>query len=699
MFFRIILVLITCAMATPMCYAQSDTSSIGISTNLQPIRVLEKAILEGMAVNNLAEALRFELNMELEQAPDIGGVRLRAYDLNSRYSQVLIDGVPLSGTDMFGGHVDLSSIPLNRVERVEISQAGKGVANNSGSLGLTINVVTLPERSTLGTSAYVKIYEQSLGPEYNMQTNYGAKGRHVQQFGLSQHTKKGLYVTVDLLRDAFQGVWDQYEGNRHQVGYTNNRGYSWSPSTGIQGDFKLGYRRKGLSIFYKHGTSDRKSTVLGHVNRQEYINGAYQDFYSASDVRYAYLRQLNHLQLASKVWMDGKIQFNIAYQTGSTRRQTNWIRTADNRQLDDNPLQKMYGIRSWYSKGVLEKPILKNQLDWLIGYETDWSQVFTAADPFTYNTQEINRNIAHFSSFSQVRWNLKSGFSIQPGLRLAFQGVNFHVDALPSLSLGYQTAKQHVVLTAERVNRFPNQREMFTYLATEFSILTGNSRLRPEKGLLLIAHWTYQLRQAKDFQLNTQLSSGYRRLTDRIAIKPLRQTEPQREPFQYSNLHQYASWSNSISLEGRGSMWQFQASYSLLGLKGNDFADSKQYDRFLFHSEMAILGRYKLAKHFWLQLNYRYVGKQPIYSFEQTYGSLDVKRIAFSSPTFHLADLNLGTSFLGQQLDLMLGVKNLFNTKTIEFEANDGMVHAKGGLRSIHAGYGRSYRLSIGYKL
>ena len=111
MFFRIILVLITCAMATPMCYAQSDTSSIGISTNLQPIRVLEKAILEGMAVNNLAEALRFELNMELEQAPDIGGVRLRAYDLNSRYSQVLIDGVPLSGSDMFAGHVDLSSIP------------------------------------------------------------------------------------------------------------------------------------------------------------------------------------------------------------------------------------------------------------------------------------------------------------------------------------------------------------------------------------------------------------------------------------------------------------------------------------------------------------------------------------------------------------------------------------------------------------
>src|SRR5690606_22097612 len=145
-----------------------------------------------------------------------------------------------------------------------------------------------------------------------------------------------------------------------------------------------------------------------------------------------------------------------------------------------------------------------------------------------------------------------------------------------------------------------------------------------------------------------QLSSGYRRLTDRIAIKPLLQTEPQREPFQYSNLHQHASWSNSVALEGRGNMWQFQASYSLLGLKGNDSADSKQYDRFLFHSEMAILGRYKLAKHAWLQLNYRYVGKQPIYSFEQAYGSLDVKRIAFSRPSFHLADLNLGTSFLGQ---------------------------------------------------
>ncbi|WP_437922161.1 TonB-dependent receptor plug domain-containing protein [Sphingobacterium sp. LRF_L2] len=686
-----------------LLFAQSGDKRIepdfGLHSGLMPLRVIDKEMLLGLSVNNLAEALRFELNLELELAPEIGGARTRAFDLNSRYTKILLNGVPLSGSDMFGGHVDLSSIPMNRVERIEISNAPLGVAYGSGTLSGVINVVTRADTVQVGTSAYAGVYEQSLASEYNLKKNYGAKGRHVQQFGIQHQTRKGLLFGMDLQRDVFKGVWGEYQGNLRQEGYTHSRGYEWSPNNTLNAQVFFGYANDKLSIYYQYAMYDRDLTVYGHINNLDYRDNDYLDFYTVTDHKNQYRRQLHHSQLKTLLWRDATLIIDLSYQNADTRKRNDWVRTADNIPLEKSPEITLYDTETWHSKGRLEKPIVANKLNWTVGYELDWTKAHIADEPGTYTTQEINHNMRHISGFTYLRWNPIRFITIQPALRVAHHRTISYTDPLPSISIAYNKGKHHLGLIGEKVNRLPNQRELFTYLDSEFNLLEGNTNLRPEHGTSVLADWNYHLLAKGNLQLQTNISSAYRQLKDRIVITAVPQLDAQQERYQYSNSQSHKSWSNKIEVKAATHRWRIQTAYSLLGLRGNDFSDSERYDRYLFHSEVALLGRYNLPKNSWVQLNYRCVGRQSTYSFERAYGSTEINRIHNDAPSYHLADLHIGTSLLNQRLNLVLTGNNLLDSKSVHFQATDGQEHYSGDLRTIYTGYGRSFCFRASYQL
>lgn len=688
-----------------LLYAQQSFSQAAPDIRLRqailPIRIIDGESLHGMGANNLAEALRFELNVEVELAPEIGGARLRTADLNSRHTKILLNGIPVSGSDMFGGHVDLSSIPLNRVERVELSYAPLGTEYGSGTLAMVVNAVTIPDLAAVpkGMSLYARAQEEAVHGEYNLKRNYGAKGRHVQQLGLQQYSSNGLFFGIDLQRDAFKGVWDNYSGNLKQADYTNSRGYVWSPSTTLNGDAFVGYQNDKIALMYRYGITAMKVSAYGHINAKEYQEGDFLDFYTVTDQENSYRRQMHNLQLNGKLWQDAKLHIAFSYQNADTHKRTHWVHTADNVSLNEAPNTKLYGTGTWYSKGTLDKPVFNKRLQWTIGYETALEKVFTAAEPGTYSTRKIDKEILQLSGFSYLNWNPFSTLSLQPGIRLAYHQTISYLDPLPALSLGYRAGRHHFVLSAEKVNRFPNQRELFSYLDSELNLLQGNTELRPEQGLLLLADWQYQYTLSGDIQLRTGISSTYRQLKDRIIIVAVPQTDAQQQRYQYANQQKHQSWLNRAEIAASTDSWRLQLAYSLLGLRGNDFSDSEQYDRYLFHSELGISGRYNFHQKYWLQLNYRYVGGQSVYSFERVYGSSEVNRVHNSAPAYHFADINLGTSILNQRLGITLGLRNLFDSKSVNFKASDGLDHYTGDLRTIYTGYGRSLTLQLSYQL
>jgi vitamin B12 transporter len=104
----------------------------------------------------VVEAERFagELKGVAELAATAPGVSIRNYGGLGQLStisirgsssggvRVLLDGIPLDTAA--GGGVDLSSIPLHWVDRVEVVRGAEGAYFGAGALGGAVNVVTLP---------------------------------------------------------------------------------------------------------------------------------------------------------------------------------------------------------------------------------------------------------------------------------------------------------------------------------------------------------------------------------------------------------------------------------------------------------------------------------------------------------------------------------------------------------------------------
>ncbi len=104
----------------------------------------------------VVEANRFagELKGVAELAATAPGVAIRGYGGLGQLStisirgstsssvRVLLDGIPLDTAA--GGGVDLSSIPLHWVDRVEVVRGAEGAYFGAGATGGAVNVVTLP---------------------------------------------------------------------------------------------------------------------------------------------------------------------------------------------------------------------------------------------------------------------------------------------------------------------------------------------------------------------------------------------------------------------------------------------------------------------------------------------------------------------------------------------------------------------------
>jgi len=111
------------------------------------------------AAVTVVEAERFagELKGVAELVATSPGVAIRSYGGLGQLStisirgssasgvRVLLDGIPLDTAA--GGGVDLSSIPLHWVDRVEVVRGAEGAYFGAGALGGAVNVVTLPARA------------------------------------------------------------------------------------------------------------------------------------------------------------------------------------------------------------------------------------------------------------------------------------------------------------------------------------------------------------------------------------------------------------------------------------------------------------------------------------------------------------------------------------------------------------------------
>ena len=152
-----------------------------------PIDVITRVDIERSGARDLAEVLALHPAVQLERS--FAGAGVYVQGLEPQHVLILIDGQRMIGRT--NGVIDLSRIPVERIEQVEVSRGASSVLYGSDALGGVINIVTRSAKRKLEGSAQV---------QYGGLNALDLRGSGGLRFGVG-----GLVLTAGWhRRDAYQ---------------------------------------------------------------------------------------------------------------------------------------------------------------------------------------------------------------------------------------------------------------------------------------------------------------------------------------------------------------------------------------------------------------------------------------------------------------------------------------------------------------
>ena len=208
-------VALAAALHAPPLAAQDDADGVVVTATRFPERALSAAI--GTRVITAADIARSAARTLPEIIGQLGGVHIRdasgspnqQLDLRGfgitgdQNTLVLLDGVRLSPIDL--SSPNLSSIPLESIERIEILPGAGGVAYGGGTTGGTINIITRGVKAGAQSGA-VFAGGGSLGT-YDLRGNASASGdrlglgMYANAYKTNNYRDNNQFDQVNLLGD------------------------------------------------------------------------------------------------------------------------------------------------------------------------------------------------------------------------------------------------------------------------------------------------------------------------------------------------------------------------------------------------------------------------------------------------------------------------------------------------------------------
>ncbi|SFK15955.1 iron complex outermembrane recepter protein [Sphingomonas sp. NFR04] len=145
--------------------------------------------------------------------PDGTGVSSGSAEVDLRYlaakrTLILVDGLRFVNGSAAGGipaSVDLNTLPVNMIERVEVLQSGASPLYGSDAVAGVINIITKQQQEGLRASAQYGMYRQGDGDTQQYEASYGIQSRDTGTslvFGAS-YVKQGGVSTGDRAISQF----------------------------------------------------------------------------------------------------------------------------------------------------------------------------------------------------------------------------------------------------------------------------------------------------------------------------------------------------------------------------------------------------------------------------------------------------------------------------------------------------------------
>lgn len=212
-----------------------------VTTGVGAVQIMEGDEIRSLPIRNVEEALRWATGVHLQPR---SGAQADVSIRGSSFEQVLVlvDGVRMS--DPQSGHFDLDlTVPLERVERIEILRGPASAVHGADAFGGVINVVTRDGRR--GTRSVARVEGGSDGTWALAVDSQGELGSWTVGAGIS--------------RDASDG---HREGTDYEVLRMSSR--TAGPAAGGRAVVDVGYARRdfGAASFYAPFSSYEETRTL-----------------------------------------------------------------------------------------------------------------------------------------------------------------------------------------------------------------------------------------------------------------------------------------------------------------------------------------------------------------------------------------------------------------------------------------------------
>ncbi|MCF8232589.1 MAG: TonB-dependent receptor [Bacteroidales bacterium] len=634
--------------------------------SIYKIKVLDSKKIKMKAANNLRDMLASELNFKISQ-DNILGSSLSLQGVSGENVKILVDGVPVIGR--MNGDLNLSQLNLNNVERIEIVEGPMSVSYGTNALAGAINIITKDHvRDNLeGT---INTYYESVG-RYNIDASV-AFSRQDDSF-------------------LFSGGRNFFDGYNIK---DTSRNVQWKPKEQYFGDFKYKHAYEDLRLrlasrLFRETVLDKGPPVRA-VNTDE---GYY--YYRARDGYYKTWRASQKASLTGNISNRNYVDLSFSYSFYRRNKEVYQknLYTQEKKLVDNPDDLDTSTFHAWQFRGTMSRNKRDTtRLRYQIGY--DISMESGRGSKIEKNNQTIN----DYALFASLKYRFFDNLLVQAGSRLAYN-TQYDPPVTPSLNFKYDISEQfHFRASYGKGFRAPSLKELYLSFQDLNHDIRGNQNLQAENSDNFKVSGVFS-RKTEAYGFKIEPDFFYNSIENRIGL--IERTELNNSGgqvdtslyYSYQNYDVYKTLGYRIRFHyEHKDIVGFTLGYSRIG-RYNEFAKGlSNGEDYVFSPELVLKMRYDFTP-FGTQFNldYKYTGELERYQI-----TFDNEYVKYTEADYHMLDFSLNQSFFENKLDVVAGVKNIFDVNNIRTTGTtDGVHSGSGSSRPVR--WGRTFFMDVSY--
>jgi len=649
-------------------FAPTDSKSA-----LHKVKTISLETIESRGIHNLEKLLEHELNIRLSQDMILGS-SIDLQGMSGQNVKVMVDGVPVIGR--VGDDIDISQIPLHNVERIEIIEGPLSVNYGTNALGGVINIIT--KRSQL--------------KKFDLKMNSSLESTSEKQVDLSL----GYRIIPGLLFRAEGSYFDFAGYNSQEIQDTlYRRTFQWNPKEkrNLSGLLRYNFGEDG-QLSYRSSWFDETVENAGVIKRPKFKPYAFDEYYLTD-------RWDHSLFSESTIWSDYYLTGTLAFNHFRRRKEVLRVDFEEAMQTPQENEQDTSVFNAWVFRPVFASKFTSAILNFQVGADINFEEGFGRKIRDDSQEREGYSSLGDYALFTSVKYTPVKDLDLQLGLRVA-KNTRFRAPVVPSFNMKYKLFDRFVIRGSYAKGfRAPGLKELFLYFVDSNHHIVGNPELEPElsDNFQLAMDW-YIMEGRIDW--NLEAGAFYNDIRSKIDLYDFVEVDGKYVPaatlgksttdFTYFNQDRFKSLGLNLSTS-----LDFDGLRAKLGVapigRYNQLPDGVSgVDPFSYVWESNADLSYKMEKwgmsfHFYIKHNNKLIR---YFVDTDDNGNTFTNQRAYDG--YYLADFNMVKSFWKKNIQLNLGVKNLFDVNNINYsdldvpsgEISGQFPVAKG--RKFHAG-------------